>query len=119
MLLISGSIDFVPAMLQTPSFGNRGNFEPLSVIAGRANEWMQQNASLPVCNIQSLDYKLMNTWGQFFITSFCANFESISILLVLLHLYKLRTFLDDKPLFYYFRHLYLDNYIMIIPFSMW
>ena len=59
----AGSLDFVPAKLSAG--GSSAQYEPLSTLLQKANQWMQQNPALPVCNIQSLDYQKESTRGMY------------------------------------------------------
>ena len=61
---LSGSIDFCPAQLSAGGFATMAQYEPLSAVLGRVNQWMQQNPALPVTNVQTLDFKMHNTWGN-------------------------------------------------------
>ena len=64
----SGSIDFVPGQVQQGGMFGMGLFEPMAVVVSRANEWMSQNPRLQVLNVQSVDYKLNQSWCKSYLT---------------------------------------------------
>ena len=69
-----GCADFVPARLKQDGFMSSGEFEPLHQVVGKAQMWLQQNPSLNLVNVQTIDYKLKSTYGKF---NIFLNFTSL------------------------------------------
>ena len=65
-LSFSGTADFVPAQITAHKMFTPGSFETLGSNMVKANNWIaQQPPNLNICNVQSIDYKVEESWGEY------------------------------------------------------
>ena len=60
-MYVSGSADFVPAVVQPAGTFRPATFEPMSAVVAKANNWIATQPGLPIISVQSINYKLSNT----------------------------------------------------------
>ena len=79
-VLVAGCADFCP----NPTPNSSSKFEHLAPVVARARNWIQQNASLNVVNVQTIDYKLKSNHSQLSPPLPCSLISHISFSLTML-----------------------------------
>ena len=65
--IISGTADFVPAQITAHRIFTPGSFETFGANIAKVNTWIaQQPPNLNICNVQSIDYKVEESWGEYY-----------------------------------------------------
>ena len=73
-VLVAGCADFCP----NPTPNSSSKFEHLAPVVARARNWIQQNASLNVVNVQTIDYKLKSNHSSLSVYGFLQIFRLLT-----------------------------------------
>ena len=65
-----GCADFVPDRIKQDGFFKSGDFESLHYVVGKARSWVHSQPTLHVVSLQSIDYKLKQSWGEYEINQY-------------------------------------------------